>query len=217
MEITLPKKYLSYSQMQLWQRDKEKYRERYYLNGPSFENIETIFGKRVATLLENWKRDKDLAINSDLYRTLYRIPKYAYSEHRIELKINGVPFLGVMDYFSKRKKAIIEIKTGKQAWDNVRVNSHDQLVIYSMLSKMRYGKVDPEVRLVWIETRFKSVMDKVGTRLMEGEGRELEFTGKIEIFKRRIAEWERTRMKRLIIKVAKEISQDYTLWLQKNK
>jgi hypothetical protein len=46
--------------------------------------------------------------------------------------------------------------------------------------------------------------------VLEGKKNIIEFTGKIYIFKRRITEKERVKMKREIIKVAKEISKDFT-------
>lgn len=205
MKYNLPKKHFSYSQLSLWLKNKQQYRERYYLDAPAFESKETIFGKRVARMLETGQKDPVLDL----------VPRYPVMEHRLEVKIAGVPFLGFLDSFSKRKKAILEYKTGKNAWNDVLVHKHDQLTIYSLLVKTIYGKVDPLVKLIWIETRYKSETQKLGNREMEGESNELEFTGKIEIFERKIAEWERKNIKKLIIRTAEEISKDYTNWQKK--
>jgi len=196
----LPKKYLSYSQMSLWQSNREGYRQRYYFDGPSFVTREILFGKRVAHMLENGIKDP----------VLDRVPRYKLMEHRIEVKVGGVPFLGVLDSFSKQRKAIVEYKTGKEAWNDLRCAKANQLVIYSLLTKVKYKKVDPWVRLVWIETRDGKETREFGGHTLIGKNNQIEFTGKIQVFKRRISEWQRAKMQKQIIKIAKEISDDYT-------
>jgi hypothetical protein len=189
----------------LWQKDKAQYRARYYENGPAFENAETIFGKKIAKMLEDGIDDK----------ILNRVPRYQYKEYRIELKVGGVKFLGVLDSFSKRMKRVLEFKTGKIPWDAVRTAKHDQLVVYSLLVKKKFGKVDPWCRLVWIPTRYKMTSEMVGSRMMEGESREIELIDtKPLVFRRRIAEWERKRMREKIVECAKEISEDYSNYLK---
>lgn len=205
MKLNLPKPHFSYSQLSLWLKNKQQYRERYYLDAPAFESKETLFGKRIARMFETGEKDPVLDL----------VPRYSTMEHRLQLKIGGVPFLGYLDSFNPVKKAIIEVKTGKEPWDAVRVHKHLQLVIYSLLVKTAYGKVDPVVKLVWIETRYKQEKQKLGNREMEGDSNELEFTGRIEIFERKIAEWERKNMKKLILKSALEISEDYSKFNKK--
>lgn len=200
MKLNLPKKYFSYSQMNLWIRNKDQYRERYYLNGPSFENKETIFGKKVAKMLEDGVKDP----------VLDKVPRHKTMECRMELNVGGVPFLGVIDSFNIASQSIIEYKTGKELWDTVRVHKHDQLVVYSLLAKLKYKTVDPIVKLVWIETRYAPIMDKIGSRTIERDSDDLEFTGKVEVFERKIVEWERKDIKDKIIKNAMEISEDFT-------
>lgn len=194
--------------MSLWQKNKKAYRERYYENGPSFENPETIFGKKIAKMLED----------GDDHPILNRIPRYQYKEFRIELEVGGIRFLGVLDSFSKRRKRILEFKTGKVPWDEKRTSKHDQLVVYSLLVKEKFGKVDPRCRLVWIPTRNKTVVDQVGTRMMETESRDIELIDtKPLLFTRRISERERKEMKQMIVKCAQEISDDYQSYLKINE
>jgi hypothetical protein len=208
-KFNLPKEHFSYSQMSLWLRNKDQYRERYYKDGPAFENRETIFGKRVARLLETGEHDPVLT------PVLARVPRGDVMEHRILVSVGGVPFLGFLDSFESLLCGIFEFKTGKDAWDTVRVHKHDQLVVYSLLVKLAHKKVHPITRLVWLETRFRQETFSIGSRVMEGDGDQLEFTGKIEVFERRIAQWERDAMKKQIVRVATEISEDYTKFLAK--
>ena len=199
MKLNLPRNHFSYSQMDLWCKSKDQYRARYYENLPGFESTETIFGKRIARMLESGDRDA----------ALDRLPRYIEMEHRVELKIGGYPFLGYFDSFSKRRKAIIEYKTGHVLWDQARVQKHDQLVIYSLLCKRAYKKTDPFIRLVWLETRYRREKQFFGSVEMEAQSNELELTGVIKIFKRKIRQWERDLMRKKIIHCMKEISDDY--------
>jgi hypothetical protein len=200
MKYNLPKPYLSYSQVSMWQKNKDQYRQRYYLNAPAFENIEIIFGKKVAKMLEEGVD----------HPVLNKVPKYKFTEYRVEKSVGDVPFLAVFDSFSKLRSGIIEYKTGKEPWDDVRVAKHRQLDTYSLMAKIDRGWVDPWCRLVWMETRYAPVMDSIGSFKCERDGNELEFTGKIKTFWRRISEWERKKMKETIQQVAREISEDYT-------
>jgi hypothetical protein len=205
-KIILPKPHLSYSQMSMWLRNKDQYRERYYLNGPSFETRESIFGKTTAKMLEDGVKDK----------VLDRVPRYHFKEYRIEQEICGIPFLAVLDSFQKSTGSILEYKTSKNPWTPLMVQKHLQLDVYSLLVKLLHGYVDPWTKLVWIETEYTPELQQVGSRQLLGESNQLRFTGRIEIFKRRIPEWERQMMKQKIVRVAQEISEDYQLFLQSN-
>lgn len=204
--LILPRAYLSWSQMSLWLQNKEQYRNRYFLNGPSIETRESIFGKKTAQMLEDGVKDK----------VLDKVPRYHFKEYRIEENIGGVPFLGVLDSFQKSTASILEYKTSKNPWTDTMVYRHNQLTIYSLLAKEKHGFVDPYTKLVWIETEYAPEMQKLGSREIEGESNNLRFTGHVEVFTRRIAEWERKQMKKKIIATAEEISNDYQLFLKSN-
>ncbi len=206
-KLTLPKPYLSYSQFSLWLKNKEQYRERYYLDGKSFETKESIFGKHTAQLLEDGVKDE----------VLDRVPRYHFKEYRIEEELGGIPFLGVLDSFKKKTGSILEYKTSKNPWTDIMVLRHLQLDLYSALVKKKFGYVDPWVQLVWIETRWKQEVQQVGSRTLIGDSNELEYTGRIETFKRRISEWERKSVIEKVRGVAEEISADYQSFLKSNE
>ncbi len=195
----LPKLWFSNSQMQLWLQDKDAYRARYYENEKGVESKELIFGKRIARMFEEGIKDP----------VLDKVPRYPVMEHRIEQKIGGVPFLGFFDSFDKRTKSILEFKTGRQPWNQARVNTHDQLVIYSLLCKLAHKKVDPIVKLVWLETRFAQAVETFGGVEMAGVGTDIEFTGRVETFERYVTEVERQEMKKKIIRTMWEIINDF--------
>jgi hypothetical protein len=201
----LPRSYLSYSAFTLWQKDKDAYRRKYYLGEPSFENAETIFGKKTAEHLED--------------NEIEGVIVYDTREYRIEVELEeGLKLLGYLDRFNSPTLSILEIKTGhldskgKVPWDKIKVQKHKQLVFYSLLVKLKHGKVDPVTILQWLETKFQKESREFGGHVMEAETKKLELTGRIETFKRRIYKWEIDKMKEEIISVAKEISNDYTQW-----
>jgi len=201
-KYTLPRGYLSYSAYSLWKKDKEAFRRRYYDNEKPFETAETIFGKSIATHLEELKSIDGLTV-------------YSHPEYKIEVELNGLNILGYLDSFDPARFRFKEFKTGhlnpqgKAPWDKVKVQKHEQLVFYSMLIEMRHGRVDPLCELSWMETEFVNKSMKFEGHILHAESRELRLTGKIQTFKRKIFKWEREKLKKEIIKIAKEISDDY--------
>jgi hypothetical protein len=204
MIYNLPKPYLSYSAWYLWKTNKEEYRKRYYEGKKSFETVETIFGKKVAKKLE-----EDDTIKG--------------SETRIEVTLKtGLKLLSYLDGFDEETLSITEYKSGhknkagRAPWDNIKVKKHKQLDWYSLMVKEKYGKVNPFVKLIWLETRFKNKETTFAGHILKTQSRELELTGYSKTFNRRIVQWERDKIKNDILKTALEISNDYTLW-QQNK
>lgn len=184
--------------MDLWQKNKDQYRARYYFGGPGFESKETIFGKQFAKMMED---DIKHSV-ADL------VPRGDKTEYRVLHDIKGVPVLGYIDSLDTQQNCIYEFKTGKEPWDNVRVAKHDQLVIYSLLVKKKLGKVDPYVRLVWIQTKETMQEYHIGG-VTFGSKPKIDFTGHVETFKRRIVQWERDKMEEKIRRIAEEIHEDY--------
>lgn len=201
------KEYLSYSAIRLWQQSPERYRRKYYDGEQEVPTVYTTFGKRIAELLE--------ARDFTGYPALEKVPPYLVSEESVEVDIGGVPIKGFIDLYEPDTFSFGEVKTGivhatnGPPWTAVKVRQHDQLPFYSLILKEKFGKVDPTCHLIWLETSFKKSMDQVGSRLLEGVSRELELTGAMKVFKRRIAEWERKRIRDMIISTAIEIQDDF--------
>ncbi len=208
MTLNLPKKYLSYSSWSLWKKNKDQFRRKYYLNEQPFETVETIFGKKIARMLES---DDSSLVN---------IPRYPISEKQIEVEINGVPVKGYLDTFDDIAFSFMEYKTGHAnklgvpPWDRVKVAKHDQLPFYSTLIKNKFGKVDNITYLHWLPTRWKVKTIEYMGHTLYADSRELELTGEVETFKRNIFQWERDLIDADILKVALEISEDYTAFIK---
>lgn len=185
---------ISWSAYDLWRKNKEGYRKRYYENEKSFETTETIFGKGIAETLE--KESKN-------------------AEYRIEVQMDGFKVQGYLDLFKPEKIGFTEFKTGhankegKPPWDRVKVARHGQLVFYSMLLREKFGKVDPVCHLIWLETAFKNKMMEFAGHTLQAPTKELYLTGKVKKFRRVIRKWEREKLKRELLKTVKEIHEDY--------
>lgn len=208
--FNLPKSHFSYSAYTLWLKDKNAFRRKYYENEKPFETVETIFGKKIATELQELKKIEGLVV-------------YPEPEHKIEVDFRGLKLLGYIDSFWLDRYKFREYKTGhksadgKVPWDIVKVKKHVQLVWYSLLIELRYGLVDNECHLDWLETAFRKKTKDFDGHELETESRELYLTGQIKTFKRKIFKWEREKLKREIIKVALEISQDYETYQRNTK
>lgn len=219
MELNLPKGYLSYSAMDLWARDPEEFRARYYLGKPYMSTPYTEFGNVVGEALEtrNWSHPVIAPVRG-------KVPQGTHPEHKIEVEIGGVPILMYLDDFTLQDYSILEYKTGIRdkkgvaPWDRLQVRKHKQLTIYTLGVWKKYGHYNPDINLVWMETKWSTI-----TEVKEFAGAKLEqkyvglkLTGHVEVFPRTIQEWELLRVEESIRKIAEDISNDYTTWKKLN-
>lgn len=211
MKYNLPRPYLSYSQFDLWTKNKEGYRRRYYYNEEGFMTPEIVFGKKIAKHMEDGGHIEGLVPADNV-------------EYRIEIEIDkGLKLLGYLDRFDSKLNKVIEIKTGhknkegKEPWDTLKVRRHKQLTFYTLLVKAKHKEVCPNVVLQWFETRFKAQEFSFDGHTLTTQSRELELTGYQKKFRRRIYNWERDRLQLEIIRAAEEITKDYTEWQKENQ
>lgn len=213
MKYNLPKSYLSYSAMSLWCTSKDQYRLKYYSdNNVSFSTAYTEFGKFIAETLEDKKKRKS-------HPVLSKIPAYAVPEQPLEFEVDGVPIKGFIDSFDPKKKRIIEYKTsikreGRPLWNDVSVKKHNQLLVYALGVQKLFGEVHPLIKLVWMETQWREVCRDMefGSKVITDCKPELELTGYFEVFKRKIEPWELLYIQQDIVRIAQEISDDYTAY-----
>lgn len=215
MKYNLPRPYLSFSAMETWKSSKDQYRLKYYSDDNyTFSTMYTEFGKQIAEILEDKKAKK-------AHPVLSKIPAYKMCEYPLEFEVDGVMIKGFIDGFDPVKKRIIEYKTsikrkdGKQHWNNVSVRKHNQMLLYALGVRTLLGSVHPEVKLIWMETDYKEICSEVpfGNSTIIDCKPGLYLTGHYEVFKRRLEDWEFDWMKLEIVRVAREISDDYTAYL----
>ena len=205
--------------MDLWNRDKDAFRRRYYLGDPYFSTPYTDFGNVVGKALE--ERDWEHRV---LQPVRGQVPQLTHPEHKLEVEIGGVPILMYLDDFCLQDFSILEYKTGirstngKAPWDRVHVRKHVQLPIYTLGVLKKYGSYNPNIRLVWMETKWSTITEekKFTNTVLTETYKGLKLTGHVEVFNRVIEQWELDRMEDLIRKTALEISNDYTKWKTQN-
>ena len=199
MKYTLPKPYLSYSAINTFLTNPADFRKRYYENKQLPVTPELLFGKKIGELLEHGDE------------SLSHILRYDTPEQELKFEVDGVPILGYIDTFDSVKHKVGEYKTGKTPWTQSRVDKHLQLDIYSLGVETIFGSVDDECVLVWLET--ERVNKPQGGRIQHGCEYEIQFTGKVREFKRVITKEDRERAYDTIVRVAQDISTDYSDWL----
>jgi hypothetical protein len=198
----------------MWNKSKEAYRKRYYLNEDPFETPETRFGKVIGAMVEN---------NEHMFHEYAgKILNYPHKEYKIEVEVSGLKILGYLDQFDDTEYKILEMKTGhknkegKVPWDKIKVQKHKQLVFYSLLVEKKFGKVHPEVILQWLETDFVDKTVEFDGHTLSARSRELQIISDPQTFKRKVFKWERVKLMREILKTAEEITNDYAKWKKDN-
>lgn len=212
----LPKPYLSYSAINSFMSYPADFRARYYENKPMMVTPELAFGKRVGEMVEDIINQSS-NITEKTYSeytsggVTVSIPHGDVAEKELKFEVDGIPVLGYIDSFLSNKKYIFEMKTGKTPWTQGRVEKHLQLDIYSLGVETLEGSVSDECMLIWMETQRKELPQ--GGRRTHAGAYEIEFTGKVKEFVRVITKADREAAYNTIIRVAQDISTDYSDWL----
>lgn len=204
-KLILPKPHLSWSSINCWMTNPERFRREYFENSEKLDTKYLRFGKGIAELIEKGKHKELLP---DL--VMYEKPEF---EMRVE--VMGVPLLGFLDGYNPSENIFGEYKTGKHPWDQARVQKHDQLTLYATMLKQLMGKMPEYCDLHWIETKDKIVSiqyvdeEEYGHGLHNEKETQINVTGKILTFRREFDEREIDRMESIVQKAAEEISEAY--------
>lgn len=191
-----PKDYLSYTQIDMWLRHREKYKRKYFY-GEEVDDVNDfmIFGKKTALAIETGEATGDEFFDM----AVQLIPKYAIIEHEIRVPLitehGTIDLLGKLDTFCPDSLKFREYKTGKSQWNQRRADTHMQLRHYQTMIYLKYQTLSPEIYLDWFET------DKTDSGV--------NFTGKIKSFLVKIGLSEVLQYMALAGKVAVEIDKEY--------
>ena len=147
--IITPRPYLSWSQMNLFERDPAAYVAQYIYGEPPPTSSALAFGKRIAASLEAATTD-----DAEVENLRILLPRFPKKEYEIKVEYSGVPLLAKPDLFSPWKVHIGELKTGQAPWTQSRVNQHGQLKFYALAAWLKYKRV-PKVELYWAPTEWR--------------------------------------------------------------
>ncbi len=195
-KLILPKKHLSWSSINCWMTNPERFRREYFEDGQKLDTKYLRFGKGIAKLIEEGKHTEllpDLVV-------------YDKPEFEIRCDVVGVPMLAYLDGYDSERNVFLEYKTGKHPWTQAKVQKHDQLTLYATMLKAIIGKMPEYCDLYWIETKDGVAEVEDFWRTNE---KEINVTGRIVPFHREFDEREIARMEFIIQKAAEEISEAY--------
>lgn len=149
----MPRPYLSFSQMVLFQRNKELYKDVYFFNKKLPTSRPMAFGSEMAEALENDEFTGDPVL--DLMMT--KLPKfsvmdkhfYAEFEHKKEIiKILAKPDTTKRDY-----SAFKEYKTSMRKWTQKMVDDSGQITFYATAMWLKTKKIPQDIELVVVGTK----------------------------------------------------------------
>ena len=161
-----PRGYLSWSQLQIWEKDPNLYYQIYIEGLDQFRTKYLELGKRLATALENGFDEE----GDPMFEMMcVFMPGYPKREFKIDAVLEGIPIKGVLDGFNEKTLTIGEYKSGKR-WTQSMVDKSGQLTMYALLVWLKYGVLPKDIRLHWARTDED----------MEGN---LKLTGDIRTFK----------------------------------
>ena len=194
-ELLLPKKYLSSSQVELWEKNPARYRYEYFENGKRLETIYLKFGSRIHKMIEDGSHEEMLP----------GLPTYPERELRITTEVRGVPVLAYLDGNDPERNEFGDYKTGKTPWTQSKLQKAEQMLFYAVILRIRQGRIPSRCGLHWIETRDDGG-DETGAFRND---KTVALTGKYESLYRTFDERELDRMEEKIVRVAREISDAY--------
>lgn len=199
--IQLPKGYISFSQMTLWESSPERYKKLYFDGDASYNlsNSGLTYGSIVADALEHNKETGNLLTDT----AMELLTKYDTRDKEIVVDLptkNGVvTLLGRPDMLDSETLAFREVKTGRIKWTQKKADKWPQLKFYAVMIYLKYGKIPPSVHLDWIETH-------------KNEDGKVEPTGHIETFEVDIKLKDILDTMALISRVAKEIELEWVTY-----
>lgn len=213
---------LHYSDWTTWRSSKSTYRKRFFGNKDSLNVPAIKFGAEIARLLDE---NPDNSLVRD-------IPRFEFSEFCLDPLVEGVQIETHPDGFSLKSETylqIVEYKTAligeKGVWTQKKVLSHDQLVFYCWATYHKYGSYNPIVYLVEIPTERETSSTIEGVTWNNcGDKKHLKINRAklpdgsyvpVNIFKREVTMIEIERIHKDIMDAAREISSEYTEYVQK--
>ena len=156
-----PREYLSWSSMDLLERDEKKWIQIYLYGEKNRINRGMALGRQMAEGLENGEMTGDMTL--DL--VIERLPKFEIMDKPVEadLKIGKkvIHLLAKPDTMKKNMTAFKEYKTGQDPWTQAKVDKSGQLEFYNTVFYLKTGKIERDIELVYVPTekQVKGALD----------------------------------------------------------
>lgn len=198
--IQLPRGYLSFSQVSLWQSSRERYKKLYFDGDQSYSlsNPGLTYGSIVAEALEHGKETGDLLTDTAMELLTKYDTRDVEIQAEFKTKYGYITILGKPDMLDSETFAFREVKTGKVKWTQKKAEKWLQLRFYATLIYLKHGVIPPTVFLDWIETFVDDGVTKP--------------TGHIETFEVEISMKDVLETLTLISRVAKAIEMEWVVY-----
>jgi len=169
-----PREYLSWSSMDLLERNEQKWIEQYFYGQKNRINRGMAFGKTMADSLEKNEASGDVLL--DL--VIERIPKFEIMDKPFiaDMKIGKktIQIYCKPDTMKEDMSAFKEYKTGQGGWTQKKVDENGQIIFYATGMYLKKGKIPADIELVHMET------EKVDEEQLDSK---LRVTGEIKRYK----------------------------------
>ena len=145
---TSPRGYISWSQLQLYEKDPNLYYQVYIEGLDQFRTKYLELGKRLADGLENGVDEE----NDPMFNMIIAfLPAYPKREYDMKINFEDIPLVGKFDGFDEKNLDLGEYKSGKK-WTQSMVDKHGQLTFYAFTIWLKFGKLPKRIQLHWAET-----------------------------------------------------------------
>jgi len=198
--LKLPTGYMSHSQIELWLSSPTSYRKTYYGGQRFTGNIYTEFGNKVTLAMEN--NEAWVAF----------IPRFPVFERKFIVDIDGIPFKGSIDNFDPNTGAFAEQKTVNKRWSDNKIQKHRQFDRYSLAIELMDGYVQDEAYFVDVRTAINKKKIMFDGHELEGGTDEIHLTGEVNVIKRIVTKEDRQRAYEEIVRVGREIEEDFAAY-----
>jgi len=205
-----PRPYLSWSQLDQWERSPERYKEVYLYGAKTPDNAGMAFGSKMSEGLENEEATGDPILDLlmarlpkfDIMDQIVTDPKGVWVKHydhrqkkyidiRLPFLRNGkekIPILAKPDTWKLNMTSFKEYKTGQEPWSKSKVDNDEprhpggQITFYATAFFLITGKIPHDIELTQVMTA-KGANEPLDKELGAYEGLGIRATGEI----RRIA------------------------------
>lgn len=151
--IVLPKGYLSWSQLDLWERNPEQYKKQYFLGEKSFENDAMRYGTHISNMFEGKEKPLDHVEQS----LLLLAQKFGNPEREVRVTLESsygnIYLYGKIDDMEETVGGqFLERKTGVGKWSQKKANNHGQVHMYFLMVKLEKGTQPRQAILEYLPT-----------------------------------------------------------------
>ena len=140
--------------MDLFERSKERWKEKYLFDMETRSNSGQDYGRKMADGLEHDELTGDVVL--DL--VVAQIPKLEVMEFELNAELSHgkkrepIKLFSRLDTANRDLSAFKEYKTGLEPWTQTKVDNSGQITFYATGAYLKTGKLTEDIELVYVPT-----------------------------------------------------------------